>query len=276
MIDRFEPTDWYENGRPRAYRDNETGEEISLGEYRKRRKIAASVDEGEPDESDIQLETQAFADPAPRPRLFDVSAARDEPARTPGVRKMGLTEMLAPAFAGFATTVANIRMRNSPRRVFIPPTEVTTPIIAPIGRICDRHLPAELSMLMGEDGRDVTQFLTALGAGMVWFKDAVAEYERYQNYVAEQYAPPADRRATGNVATPPDDIGGNWAADIFQRVRGSGGAGAGEPNGNHAANGDANAPGLREISGTEAANRIHDLLRADAEGIMRRGLVDGQ
>lgn len=271
MIERFEPVDWYKDNRPKTYRDNETGEEISLHEYRKRRKVAASLDEGEPDEQDNELETQAFAEPAPRPRLFDVSAPRDEPERArAGVRKMGLTEMLAPAIAGFATTVANIRLRNSPRRVFVPPAEVTTPIIAPLGRIADRHLPAELALLMGEDGRDVTACLTAMGAGMVWFRDAVAEYEAYQNYVREQYVPPTDRRTTGNIPQPPVDSAANWAADIFQRVRNGSASGASDD----AASRAADAPTVRELGGTEAASRIADLIRADAEGIMRRGLAE--
>lgn len=272
MIDRYEPIDWYKDGRPKAYRDNETGEEVSLHEYRKRRKAATSVDEGDDDEPNDDYETQAYADPAPRPRLFDVSAARDadEPQK-PGVRRMGLTEMLAPAMAGFATSVALIRLRDSPRAVFVPPKEVTTPIIAPLGRIVDRHLPAELTFLMGEDGKDVTACLTAMGAGLVWFRDAVEEYERYRRQEREYYEQQrAYNGRTGNTTQASADSARYGADDLFQRSRERNGASLGYD----ATVGNANGAGISEISGDEAASRVRDLLRADAEGAMRRGLVD--
>lgn len=273
MIDRYEPVDWYKDNRPKTFRDNETGEEISLHEYRKRRKEARAIDEGA-DEPDDELETQAFADPAPRPRLFDVSASREGDERPePGVRRMGIAEMLGPAVAGFATSIALIRLRESPRQVFVPPKEVTTPILSPLGRIVDRHLPVELAMLMGEDGKDVSACVVALGAGMVWFKDAMKQYEEYREYERQQYD--AQRRGTRNTAPAVDDPDANWSGDIIQRVRRGN-----EPGGGNLAyrdarsNGTADAGGVREVSGAEAASRIADLLHADAEGALRRGLVD--
>lgn len=276
MIDRYEPVDWYKDNRPKTFRDMQTGEEISLHEYRKRRKEAQAVDEGA-DEPDDELETQAFADPAPRPRLFDVSAARgdeDGPvASRSGVRRMGIAEMLGPAVAGFATSIALIRLRESPRQVFVPPREVTTPILAPVGRIIDRHLPTELALLMGEDGKDVVQCMTALGAGMVWFTDAMREYERWKDEQRAAYE--SDRRPVRNTPQAPDDPARNWAGDIVQRVRAGNDSGGGSLAYRHdAANGTGNDGGVREVSGAEAASRVSDLLRADAEGAMRRGLVD--
>lgn len=274
MIDRYEPVDWYKDNRPKTFRDNETGEEISLHEYRKRRKEAAAIDEGA-DESDDELETQAYAEPAPRPRLFDVSAARGEDgsvAPRSGVRRMGLAEILLPAATGIVQSAALFRLRHSPRQVFVPPREVTTPILAPIGRIIDRHLPADMAILMGQDGKDLVEATTALGAGVAWFMDSVQQYEGYKEY--EQQQQYAERSGTRNSAPAADDSTGNWAADIFNRVRqpssGSGDTGMGRP----AANGATDVGAIRELGGTEAATRIHDLLRADAEGIMRRGLAD--
>lgn len=274
MIDRYEPIDWYKDNRPKTFRDNETGEEISLHEYRKRRKQMASTDEGEPDEQDDELETQAFADPAPRPRLFDVSAKRDDVSPQPqGVRRMGITEMLAPALLGVGQSAMLFRLRNSPRQVFVPPREVTTPILAPIGRIVDRHLPVEFGVLMGEDGKDVSASLQGLGAAIVWFNEALKQYEEYRAYEQQQYQPPANGRGTRDTTPAVDDPPGNWAGDIIQRVRrGNDANGTGQPNGHVNSAGAADAGAVRELSGTEAASRIGDLLRLDAEGVMRRGL----
>lgn len=267
MIDRFEPVDWYADNRPRRFRDNQTGEEISLGEYRKRRKIAAAIDEEQPDEQDEQFETQAFPEAPPQPRLFAVPNQDDgDRAAKPAVRRMGLVEMLAPAIAGVGESVARYRMRESPRQVFIPPREVTTPIIAPLGRIADRHLPVEWVMLMGEDGKDISECLGGLGASIVWFNEALKSYEDYRVREREWYA---QRDRTGNSATTPADTTGSWAGDLFQRTaRGERGTGMGDA----PANGTADAPTIRVPSGDEAVSRVHDLLSADAEGIMRRGL----
>lgn len=270
MIDRYEPVDWYADGRPKRYRDNSSGEEISLHEYRKRRKADAAIDEAGPDEQDEQWETQAYADPAPRPRLFDVSRAPDErPSDAKRVRRMGLAEMLIPAFTGLGQSIALVRLRHSPRQVFVPPKEITTPILAPIGRIIDRRLPAELSLLMGEDGKDVTDCLIGLGAAMVWMRDAVQEYEGMRYEQQQHYQPPQQRPVRDTTPTPPDTAG-NWAADIFQRVRNGGSPTMADD----AASRATDAARVSEYSPEEAASRIHDLLRLDAEGVMRRGLAD--
>lgn len=273
-MERYEPSDWYDDGRPRRYRDMQTGEDISLHEYRKRRKADAAIDEGAPEPQDEQWETQAYAEPAPRPRLFDVSRPPDErPSNNGRIRRMGLAEMLTPAVVGMGESIARIRLRESPRQVFIPPKEVTTPIVAPIGRIIDRHLPAELMFLAGEDGKDVQECLTGLGQAMVWFRDAVAEYEGMRAYEQQQYYEQQRQYRNGPVRdttpTPPDTTG-NWAADIFHRVRNGGGSGVDDD----AAARAADAPRVGEYSPEEAASRIHDLLRLDAEGVMRRGLAD--
>lgn len=277
MIDRYEPIDWYKDNRPKTFRDNETGEEISLHEYRKRRRAAASIDEADPDEQDDELETQAFADPAPRPRLFDVSQTDTEQERTgrsTGVRRMGIAEMLAPALTGVAQSAFLFRLRHSPRQVFIPPREVTTPILAPLGRIVDRHLPVEFAMLMGEDGKDVSAAMQGLGAAIVWFNEALRQYEEYKEREREYYAA-ADSRPNRNTPQAPDDSAANWSGDIIERVRRGNGSGRDSlAYRGDAANGSTNGGAVRELSGAEAVSRIGDLLRADAEGAMRRGLVD--
>lgn len=273
-MERYEPVDWYNDGRPKRFRDNQSGEEISLHEYRKRRKADAAIDEAGPDEQDEQYETQAYVDPAPHPRLFDVSRPADErPEPGQRVRRMGLAEMLIPAFVGVGQSIALIRLRQSPRQIFVPPKEVTTPILAPIGRIIDRHLPTELTFLMGEDGRDIQATLTALGASMVWFRDAVHEYESARAYERQQYEyrPPEPRTGPVRSTTPaPPDTVGNWAADIFQRVRDGGGSAVAGDADSRAAD----VAAVSEIGPEEAAARVRQLLRDDAEGLMRRGLFD--
>src|SRR5215831_12664567 len=110
MIERYTPIDWYDDKRrtPKAYRDNENGEEITLYEYRKRKRMALAVDESDEEEQEEELETQAFAEPAPRPRLFTVPEQQQAEERASTVRRMGIAEMLTPAVGGFIRSVALI------------------------------------------------------------------------------------------------------------------------------------------------------------------------
>lgn len=270
MISRYTPIDWYDDKKktPRAYRDNETGEEITLYEYRKRKREALAVDEEE-EEVDEEYETQAYAEPAPRPRLFSVPSA-DDAAPRPTVRRMGIAELLAPAVAGFGTSVALIRLRESPRQVFVPPKEVTGPLLRPVGRIIDRHLPTDFALLIGEDGKDVSEIIVALAATMTWFQDAMQAYEEYKEHEREQYA---DRSGPRNVQSPTTDPGYDWSANILRRV-GAGGNGA--PADGVRANGVATGAAVNQPSDADAATRIRDLFSAADEGRMRRGLDPGQ
>lgn len=270
MISRYTPVDWYDDKKrtPKAYRDNETGEEITLYEYRKRKREALSVDEEEDDEPEEELETQAYAEAAPRPRLFSVPSS-DEEAR-PTVRRMGIAEMLAPAVAGFATSVALIRLRDNPRQVFVPPKEVTDPMLRPIGRIIDRHLPTDLALLIGEDGKDVSALIVASAAGMTWFQDAMRQYEEYKQYEREQYA---ERAASRDFQKPIVDAANDWPGDLLRRA---GAGGRGQSADGVRAYGPTTRPTVSEPGDADAARRVRELFSAASDGRLRRGLEPGQ
>lgn len=286
LMERFTPTDWYEDGRARRYRDNETMEDISLHEYRKRKRAEATIDD-DPDDVD-ELQTQALPDTPPPPRERPVF---EQEPRGGAVRRLGLAEMLAPAVAGFAASVAMIRLRDRPAVYMVPPSQVTQPILRPLGRMIDRRLIMNLAFMDTEDGKDLAEILGALAAGGFWFTEALENYEaakaeRYAQYVEQNggyerrgssstqpgSVPGSNGRVHREATPAPAAASNDWAEDIRRRVYGGRDAAVDAVR----ANGATDVPALDILSPNAATQRLADLYTADAEGVKRRGLDIGR
>jgi hypothetical protein len=289
--ERYTPIDWYDSGRPKMYRDALTGETLSVYQWRKRR-AEEPVDDTDDDAPLLDTVAEPEAPPPPRKTRPAEPLVEDSPQR----HMSGLAEAFAPGIATFTYTLLSLWWRGTPRAYFAPPSEVTTPMLVPIGRIADRHLLARFKLENTADGRDLLQLMAATASAGAWFWQAMGEYEqatqeqsgysaayeRPQRPQPQQYqqqpSPAADAgREMGDRPPEVDSFGGDWAAAIIRRAGENAWQNAPVGDGDNGSAANSATPGSQgaPLDASRAVSQLRQLYALDNLGRRNRGLRGG-
>lgn len=303
---RWQVAERYAGGGPKSYIDTRSGKIYARRVY-DRLKAEGKLETPEPEET---MDGSPRVEPPPAPPAKRETGGKEDPTRDvePGsTSKAGFFETLLPGVLTLSNGVAQLFAPETVAPYLAPPLALSLPVMQPLARIADRHLPIQISVEASPDWQDLMQTVGAMTALGIYYQQVAAQqrerreaaYERSGGIGGADGAGVDAGTATtggyyagaGGIGAVPSRAGagrgngagngGGGAAGYGARGGGSGGGGGGS--GQPAASAaDVAAPGLlgnlaaRLGLGPQAADSAADRDQGNDAGDQRAGGRAGQ